>query len=184
MRSIKKAFHNLLRRRNGVASVEMALTVFPYFFVIFMIFEMGRLSITNAYYDLAATEAIRITNASGVKDPVEFKKLFVKNLNDYYGRYISGETMGLFAAELEGYGCVYYAKNFEELHKKLEKTLFTACKEDSYTPEKGKKPIIGYVLKADYKFPVYIPLVQQATNNLFLRHYFMVPEHEETHSPS
>ena len=48
-----------LSNKKGVSTVEFALTVAFYFFVVCLILEFCRISITTAYWDLAITESVR-----------------------------------------------------------------------------------------------------------------------------
>lgn len=48
-----------LSDKKGVSTVEFALTVAFYFFVVCLILEFCRISITTAYWDLAITESVR-----------------------------------------------------------------------------------------------------------------------------
>ena len=48
-----------LANKRGVSTVEFALTVAFYFFVVCLILEFCRISITTAYWDLAITESVR-----------------------------------------------------------------------------------------------------------------------------
>ena len=49
-----------LSDKKGVSTVEFALTVVFYFFVVCLILEFCRVAITAAYWDLAITESVRI----------------------------------------------------------------------------------------------------------------------------
>ncbi|MBN6065612.1 pilus assembly protein [Aggregatibacter actinomycetemcomitans] len=49
-----------LSNKKGVSTVEFALTVVFYFFVVCLILEFCRVAITAAYWDLAITESVRI----------------------------------------------------------------------------------------------------------------------------
>ena len=64
-----------LSNKKGVSTVEFALTVAFYFFVVCLILEFCRVAITSSYWDLAITESTRIAkNQSAPGD--DYKKAF------------------------------------------------------------------------------------------------------------
>ncbi|WP_233112665.1 TadE/TadG family type IV pilus assembly protein [Aggregatibacter actinomycetemcomitans] len=72
-----------LSNKKGASTVEFALTVVFYFFIVFLILEFCRISITTAYWDLAITESARIAKnrtAEGNDYAAEFEKALKQQL--------------------------------------------------------------------------------------------------------
>ena len=60
-----------LLNNRGVATVEFVLTIFWYLFIVFLIFECARVTLSVAYWDLALSEATRIAKNQQATDTQE-----------------------------------------------------------------------------------------------------------------
>ncbi|VEJ10194.1 TadE/TadG family type IV pilus assembly protein [Actinobacillus delphinicola] len=165
------------RQQKGVASIEFGLTIGVYLLVIFMIFEMGRIAITNAYWDLAVTEAVRITKNQDLRSSGgDYAQVLKQQIVRQYNRYSDSTVMGIFAAKLQPPAVtVNYADNMQDLLKAVANP-----KGQGFTNNSRNAPLARYLITYNYHFMFGLPFLNNPVNQLFTRQFFVVQEYERS----
>lgn len=172
MNKIKKMYPNT----KGVATIEFALTIGIFLTVIFMIFELARLTLLSSSWDLAITESVRLTKNQPAPNN-DYKTLFTENLKAQLGREGS-TTMALFAAKGNVDVDVKYADTIEDVANGRFKAKPT---DPSQAPEGREATIALYSLKYDYQFIVPLPLLPASwLQSVFNRQIVVVQEYERS----
>lgn len=156
-----------LREKSGVLAIEVVLTISAYFMVIFMIFEMGRITITHAYLDLVVTEAARITKNLDLQGGSSERANELKqNIKTNYHRYVDHNMMGVFA-----HSPLDLTKlNVEVKYADKPDDLF----DDKNTQVNNPKARLGrYSIEYQYSFSIPLPF-SQYINPVFRRQFFVV----------
>ncbi|QLB12348.1 tight adherence protein E [Bisgaardia hudsonensis] len=181
---MKKLKHFLTNKR-GVSTIEFALTVGIFFFVLFSIFELGRIALLSAYWDLAITESVRLTKNHRAADG-NYQKAFENILLAEHKKLASPLVMGLFALEnITVKVDLKYAESIEDLisNKFREPKTETDPKtgEAKLVSPTGKDAAIAqYSLNYKYKFLIPLPFIGQTVDSAFKRKILMVQEYERS----
>ncbi len=171
-----KFLSRFLSNTKGVIAIEVGLTIGAYFLILFMIFEMGRIAISNAYWDLAVTESVRITKNKDLHDSnADYKKVFRDELEKNYQRYIGGSVMGLFATQIRD---VKISVNYAYTMQNLLNAVDSKKETEGYTNRGQNAPIARYMVSYHYKFFIPLPFINNAIDGLFTRQFFVVQEYE------
>ncbi len=176
MRFLKKIYQFKYSQK-GVVSVEFGLTIAAYVFVIFMIFEMGRIAITNAYWDLAITEAVRFTKNKNLHtSDGDYAQVLKQQIIQQYNGYSNGTVMGIFAAKLrQPEVAVDYAKDMQGLLQAI-----TEPKKHGFIDSSRNAPVARYLITYHYRFMFGLPFLKNPINQLFTRQFFVVQEYERS----
>ena len=173
-----------LLNNRGVATVEFVLTIFWYLFIVFLIFECARVTLSVAYWDLALSEATRIAKNQQAADTQEgqrdYKSLFEKALRERQKDYRQS-FIGLWAIKENSFKVdVKYADNIADLLN----SRFREPKKDKNgkitDPVSGKDAAIAlYSFKYDYTFLIALPFIpQDSISALYNRKIVAVQEYE------
>lgn len=175
---MKKMINRFIKDHKGVAAVEFGLTIGFFLMVLFMIFELARISITSAYWDAAVMRSIIVTKNQEAENG-DYVALFKKTLTEQLDNKNQSTMAWLFVAAGEPKVDVKYAETIDDL-----------IKENFKQPEKdqdGKAipinargiAIARYQLGFEYQFPVKLPfLPQNILSHLFNREFVIVQEQE------
>lgn len=146
-------------------TIEVALTIGAYLMVIFMIFEMGRIAITQSYWDLAVTDAVRVTKNSDLMDKTasDISAIFKKKLLSNYNAYVGNTFMGLFAYHINNVDIkIKFANKIDDLAN------------NSFS-ESGRNALLAcYDISYHYSFFIPLPFISQTIDSLFERQFFII----------
>ncbi|WP_249856172.1 TadE/TadG family type IV pilus assembly protein [Aggregatibacter actinomycetemcomitans] len=173
-----------LSNKKGASTVEFALTVVFYFFVVFLILEFCRISITTAYWDLAITESARIAKnrtAEGNDYAVEFEKALKQQLV-----YQESSTLG-YLARLDKNGGYKIDVKYVDCGSESScvKSLLdgrfrrpTKDRDGKIIPPNGRLATLAvYSLTYNYEFLVSLPfLPKDSVGGLLSRKFVAVQE--------
>ncbi|MDU7785205.1 MAG: pilus assembly protein [Aggregatibacter aphrophilus] len=164
-----------LQNKKGVSTVEFALTVAFYFFVVCLILEFCRVTITAAYWDLAITESVRIAknkSAEGNDYATEFEKALKQQIV-----YQENSTIG-YLARLDKNGGYKIDVKYVDCDKgnpciqALLDNKFREPKKDSegrIVPPNGQLATLAvYSLTYNYDFLVSLPFLPKSGISEFL----------------
>ena len=173
-----------LINNRGVATIEFVLTIFWYFFIVFLILECARVTLSVAYWDLALSEATRISKNQQATNTEfgmhDYKTLFEKTLRERQKTY-RDLSLGLFAIKENSFKVdVKYADTIDDLLN----SKFREPKKDLsgkiIAPVSGAKAAIAlYSFTYDYTFLVPLPFIPKSwINPLYNRKIVAVQEYE------
>ncbi len=173
-----KNLKKMLVNPNGVSTIEFSLTVGIFFFVVFLIFELCRLAIISAYWDLAITESVRIAKnqrAANSDYKTQFEKILIEQRNSLQSGTIAflGEANNKLEVDVK------YADSLDD----LVNGKFKRDPKDSnkFSSTGVNSTLALYTVKYSYQPVVPLPFLPTSwTNNLLERKIVMVQEYERS----
>ncbi|MDH2927795.1 pilus assembly protein [Lonepinella koalarum] len=170
----------MLVNPNGVSSIEFSITIGVFFFVVFMIFELCRLAVISAYWDLAIAESVRIVKNQQAPNN-DYATLFKKTLLEQR-QSLESATIGLLAEHRNSLEVeVKYVDSVEHLaNQNFIQSEVTQNKQTSTSI--GRNAALAlYILKYNYSPIVPLPFLPTSwTNHLLERKIVMVQEYERS----
>ncbi|UEA17703.1 pilus assembly protein [Pasteurella canis] len=172
---------NFLSNSRGTSTVEFALTIAFYLFIVMFIFEFCRLAIATAYWDLAITESVRIAKNEEAEEG-NYEDAFRKAL-EQQKKFHDESTMGYLAllennkfdVKVQYVDC---AKETECLQSLLSNKFREPKKNDKgqiISPPDGRSATLAYYsLRYDYKFVVPLPFIPESWSRTVLDRNFVV----------
>lgn len=164
----------------GVAAVEFSLTIGLYFMVMFMIFELTRIAIVTAYWDLAIVESIRSARHQQIEGN-DYSKAFLNELNQQKSIQ-NNSTMGMFMlldngrynVETEYVDCTKGEKG--DCIDALLKGAFITGTKDSEGNIKlpAGLTLARYNLNYDYSFAINMPFLPTSWVNQLLNRKIII----------
>ncbi|MDU8924168.1 pilus assembly protein [Pasteurellaceae bacterium LIM206] len=179
MNKLKK----MLLHQQGVATIEFALTIGIFLAVVFMIFELSRLAVISAYWDLSITESVRMVKNQRAPNG-DYATLFRKTLLEQRRRLENG-TIGLLA---EKGNSLEVEVKYAESVRDLADLRFREPKKDDQgqpIPPDGQNANLAlYTVKYHYNPMIPLPFLPKSwTNRLLERKFVMVQEYERDRFP-
>ncbi|MGY4677254.1 TadE/TadG family type IV pilus assembly protein [Pasteurella sp. P03HT] len=179
-----------LSNSKGTSTVEFALTIAFYLFIVMFIFEFCRLAIATAYWDLAIIESVRIAKNEQA-DEANYEKVFKQVLTEQK-KFSDESTMGYLAMlEKNDFDVkVQYVDCPEEINclGNLLKDQFRQPKKitnGSYlqiAPNGRLATLAHYSLKYNYKFVVPLPFIPKSWSEAVMNREFVVVQEFERSS--
>ncbi len=186
--NLTQRFRRFLKQDKGDMMVEVGLTIGIYFLIIFMIFELGRMAITNAYWTYAVSEGVRLTQTTDLHDEGgDYQDALRSNILKSYDSIVGQTTMGLFAANIDGLTVhIDYARNLADLVDAVKNNRGSESSDFIHNCLKGKScsydaPLARYVISYKYHFIVPIPFISSTVEHLFTRQFFVVQIYERSY---
>ncbi len=170
-KDLSKFLYFLLKNKQGVVTIEITLTVAFYFMIIFMIFEIGRLAITNAYWNYAVQNAVRETRLADLSKTGDYETKFRDNIRDAYKNMTKDGVMGLFASDIKPNDISIHVDcaNSITALANVSKGNYGECK---------NMPLARYDLQFDYHFLIPLPFIPEFANHFFNQQVFVVQVNE------
>lgn len=179
-----------LSNSKGTSTVEFALTIAFYLFIVMFIFEFCRLAIATAYWDLAIIESVRIAKNEQA-DEANYEKVFKQVLTEQK-KFSDESTMGYLAMlDKNGFDVkVQYVDCPEETNclENLLKEKFRQPKQITGAnhikiAENGRLATLArYSLTYDYKFVVPLPFIPKSWSEAVMNREFVVVQEFERSS--
>lgn len=173
-----------LLNKKGVSTVEFALTVAFYFFVVCLILEFCRIAITAAYWDLAITESVRIAKNQNVAGD-DYAAAFEKALKEQLV-FQEESTIGYLARldKNDGYTIEVKYVDCNQGKSCIQSLLdqrFRQPQKDSegkLIPPNGRLATLAtYSLNYKYDFLISLPfLPKDSVSNLLARKFVAIQE--------
>ena len=158
-----RKFLSLLNNRSGSTTIEFALTVCAFFFLVFFIAETARLSYISSVLDLAVSEAAKEAKNAPVNKLVgNYRSRFEKRLLTQ-----GGVLWGFLTRENAVEISIGYAASITD--------MVNTGGGDSYR----KRPIARYQLKYRYK-PMFFPFPSYWVSHVLNREVIFVQEYERS----
>ncbi|WP_386695794.1 TadE/TadG family type IV pilus assembly protein [Lonepinella sp. MS14435] len=178
-----KNLKKMLVNPNGVSTIEFSLTVGIFFFVVFLIFELCRLAIISAYWDLAITESVRIAKnqrAANSDYKTQFEKILIEQRNSLRSGTIA--FLGEAKNELKVKVTYINAFDFKTIDNLFKEEDSNSGQNGQTTPQTGRNAALAlYTVKYSYQPVVPLPFLPTSwTNNLLERKIVMVQEYERS----
>lgn len=171
---IKQFFKN----KKGTATVEFSLTVGIFFFVVFLFFELARITLISSYLDLAVAESSRLAridsyNHDYSKGHFDYQAAFTKHLNN--GRFWKvinfGDENNNITIKVD------YADSVDGLLADNFRSQLDPNTKQAKLDTRGAA-LAKYSVK--YEYVNWIPLVPSAVANpIFHREFVVVQEYEK-----
>lgn len=188
IRNLARKFRQFLKQDKGDMMVEVGLTIGIYFMILFMIFELGRMAITNAYWTYAVSEGVRITQTTDLHNAGgNYQAALKNNILKSYNSIVGKTTMGLFAANINGLIVhIDYASNLVNLVDAVKNNQSSDSPDYIHNCLKGKScsydaPLARYIISYKYRFIVPIPFISTTVEHLFTRQFFVVQIYERSY---
>lgn len=178
-----------LSNSKGTSTVEFALTIAFYLFIVMFIFEFCRLAIATAYWDLAIIESVRIAKNEQA-DEANYEKVFKQVLTEQK-KFSDESTMGYLAMlDKNGFDVkVQYVDCPEETNclQKLLEGKFRQPKQVGNShikiAENGRLATLArYSLTYDYQFVVPLPFIPKSWSEAVMNREFVVVQEFERSS--
>ncbi|MFD1806451.1 TadE/TadG family type IV pilus assembly protein [Pasteurella oralis] len=174
-----------LSNSKGTSTVEFALTIAFYLFIVMFIFEFCRLAIATAYWDLAITESVRIAKneqatAGNYEDAFRKALQQQKKFNDESTMgYLALLEKNDFKVKVEYVDC---AKESECIQNLLDEK-FRQPKKDSegkiISPDGRLATLARYSLTYEYKFVIPLLFMPKSWSEAILNREFVVVQEFE-----
>ncbi|WP_386689548.1 TadE/TadG family type IV pilus assembly protein [Lonepinella sp. MS14437] len=174
-----KNLKKMLVNPNGVSTIEFSLTVGIFFFVVFLIFELCRLAIISAYWDLAITESVRIAKNQQPESNGDYKTQFEKILKEQRNNLQNGTIAFLGETNNKLAVDVKYAES-NSIDDLVNERFKKDPKDKTKLSSSGSGAVLAlYTVKYSYQPVVPLPFLPISwTNRLLERNIVMVQEYE------
>ncbi len=149
--------------RRGAASIEFALTVIVFLFMVFFIAEMARMAYISSVIDLALSEGAKEAKNAPANVDGGYQARFTRRITE------QGGTLWGFVTNADALVMkITYADSIADM----------ANGKDQGATSSGK-PIARYYI--DYKYqPMFFPVPQSWTTSIFSREVIFVQEYERS----
>ncbi|MDA5608328.1 TadE/TadG family type IV pilus assembly protein [Pasteurella multocida] len=178
---MKKFLSNI----KGTSSVEFALTIAFYLFVVMFIFEFCRLAVATAYWDLAITESVRIAkNEQAISGNYEeaFRKALTKQK-----KFHDESTIGYLAllednkfdVKVQYVDCDKETECIKNLLLNKFRQPQKNHKGELISPTGSRATLAQYSLTYKYKFMVPLVFIPESWSQVVLNREFVVVQEFE-----
>ncbi len=166
-----KSLIRILTDKRGVSSIEFALTIPIFIFLVSLIFELTRIALLSAYLDLALSEATRAAKNRFVPSG-DYKQIFENQLkNEKMWKFLNGE--GSFSMEVK------YADDVNSLIQGNFRQPKVGANGNLISPTGASAGLARYSF--DYNYSSWVPLIPQSKlSPIFKRQMVVVQEYERT----
>lgn len=174
-----------LSNSKGTSTVEFALTIAFYLFIVMFIFEFCRLAIATAYWDLAITESVRIAkneqaSASNYEDA--FRKA-LKQQKKFHDESTMGYLALLekndFEVKVEYVDCAKEVECIQNLLAEKFRQPQKNSEGEIISPDGRLATLARYSLTYEYKFVIPLLFIPKSWSETILNREFVVVQEFE-----
>ncbi len=169
---------HFFKNKKGTATVEFSLTVGIFFMVVFLFFELARITLISSYLDLAVAESSRLAridsyNHDYSKGHFDYQAAFTKHLNNgRFWKFINfGDENNNITIKVD------YADSVNDLLTDNFRSQLDPSDKNKIKLDTKGAALAKYSVK--YEYVKWIPIVPSVvTNPIFHREFVVVQEYE------
>ncbi len=189
-------FKQFLSQQKGISSIEFTLTIGFFIGVLFLIFEVGRITLASAYWDLAVAESIRETKndfaIQSAHSPYSYQHSLQVRLQQRYESIAHQGWLSFIPIHIKPNDIlvnIYFIHSYQQLAKDVA-TNFTHVADDACLAQNSKTPCYKNAAIAYYEVSLHFsylnakmpfaPYINRFLKQIFQRQFFVVQEHERS----